>query len=226
MAQNIWDDAFRNTLHKPGRLDGYLAQDKDSINKVGGQALLTPLAAACHEGHLDVVTLLIAKGARPNVPCPHGRSALYYAITQAPPKTKASIVKALLTASDGAADPNEVYPEDDNQNALAIAILESRDNDTVQALVNANANPTPENKQQAKDMKMEQSLLPWAKMAESLVDLAASAVSLIISYTDGGFINAVAKGALKKMYKITSAKNNPVAAVRLNLHDSLLQWFL
>ena len=216
MAQNIWDDARKNTLQKPGRIDRYLNDDRDCINKVGGQESLTPLAGACYYGHLEVVTLLLKKGARPNVLCPHSRTALFYTITQAP-RNQLAIVQALLAASDGAADPNEIYSEDDNSNALTLAIEESQDKDIVKALIDAGAKPTPENKKQAKAKKMQGSLFAW----NAVVDLAVSAVSLIINYTDGGVVNAIIKGVLTKMYKITSAQNNLVAAVRPNLYDCL-----
>jgi hypothetical protein len=75
--------------------------------------------------------------------------------------------------------------------------------------------PTPENTKEAKKRKLGRSLQPWTKSAASLVDLAVSAVSLILAYTDGGFINGITKGVLNKMYKITSAQNNPVAIVCL-----------
>jgi len=207
MAQNIWDDARKNTLQKPGRIDGYLNKDRDCINQVGGQESLTPLAGACYYGHLEVVTLLLEKGARPNVLCPHSRTALFFTIRQAP-RNQLAIVKALLAAPEGAADPNEVYPEDDNSNALTLAIEESQDKDIVKALIDAGAQPTSENKKQAKTKNMGGSLFAW----KDIVDLAVSAVSLIINYTDGGVVNAITKGVLAKMYKITSAQNNPVAA--------------
>jgi hypothetical protein len=221
MAQNIWVDAFNNSLRKPGRLERYVKDDPDCVNKLGGEKSVTPLAYACFRGHLEVVTLLLTHGARPNVICPHGRTALFFTLTQASPN-QLLIIKALLTASDGAADPNEVYPEDGDVNALTLAIEELRDNHIVESLIDAGAKPTPENKKQAKTRKMERSLLPWKEVAGSLVDLAVSAVSLIISYTDGGVLNTVTKGVMKNMYKITNAQNNPVGAVRSILYDYLL----
>ncbi|KAF4618753.1 hypothetical protein D9613_010189 [Agrocybe pediades] len=141
MAQNIWDDGCRNTLHKPGRLERYLQADPNCINQVGGLESLTPLAGACNHGHLDVVTLLLDNGARPDAPCPNGRTALYWAITQAP-RHKVALVKALLAAPHGAANPNEVYPDDGNVNALQLAIEEAQDKAVVQALVDGGAIPT------------------------------------------------------------------------------------
>jgi hypothetical protein len=41
-------------------------------------------------------------------------------------------------ASDGVADPNEVYPEEGNVNALTLAIEELRDNRIVELLLSFN----------------------------------------------------------------------------------------
>ncbi|KAF4615559.1 hypothetical protein D9613_013008 [Agrocybe pediades] len=210
MAQNIWDDACRNTLHKPGRLERYLQADPNCINQVGGLESLTPLAGACNHGHLDVVTLLLDNGARPDAPCPNGRTALYWAITQAP-RHKVALVKALLAAPHGAANPNEVYPDDGNVNALQLAIEEAQDKAVVQALVDGGAIPTDDNKKQAKTRKMDQSLKPLKRMVGTFAEMAAAAVSIIIAYTDGGAFNGIAKGVLSKMYKITAPAKNPIA---------------
>ncbi|KAF9045505.1 hypothetical protein BJ165DRAFT_166328 [Panaeolus papilionaceus] len=215
MAQNIWDDAFRNTLQKASRIEHYLKADHSSINRVGGQQSLTPLAGACYQGHLDVVELLITHGARPDIPCPtpRSRTALYYAIVQAP-KNQVAIVKALLTASYGPADPNETYPEDDNATPLSLAI-EARDKDIVRALIDAGATPTAENRKQAQAKNMARYLMTSKSAlagSQSVVDLAVATVSLIISYTDGGALGPVTKGFLSKMYNITCPDDNPVAA--------------
>jgi Ankyrin repeats (3 copies) len=216
-AQNIWDDARLNTLTKPGRLDGYLKSDPGSIDRWGGQDQMTPLQSACYSGNTEVVNLLLQHKANPNALCPNKRTALYYVLRQNPAKATL-IVKALLDAKPIPANPNETYPSDDNGNPLTLAIL-LHDKDLMQLLVDAEAKPTEENKIQAKSKGLEGSLTSWKKKAESLVDLAVNAVSLIISYTEGGAIGSLAKGVMGKMYKITSAQQNPVAKVRSFLYD-------
>ncbi|KAF9045493.1 hypothetical protein BJ165DRAFT_1477762 [Panaeolus papilionaceus] len=158
MVQNIWDSACNNTLTKPD-LERYLKEDPNCLNKLGGDpnAPLTPLACACHYGHLDTVLLLLEKGSRPDFRCPNGRTALYYAIMQAP-QNQVAIVEALLDARPGGAGPDEEYPKDNNINALHLAIVEARDSNIVQALVNRGAHPTPDNEARAKTREI--SLVP------------------------------------------------------------------
>ncbi|PPR03400.1 hypothetical protein CVT24_012524 [Panaeolus cyanescens] len=205
MAQNIFDDAFRNTLHKPGRLARYLNAEPGCINQIGGQHIpqLTPLAAACHQGHLEIVSLLVQHGARPDILCPGGRTALYYAIVQAP-RNKVAIIKALLAAPIGPANPNEVYLEDDSANPLTLAIQITQDKDIIQALIDGGATPTAANWRQAKARKLDQYLMSSRTPgAQNLVDLTVDVVSLIIGYADGGAFGSVMKGFLSNMYRIT-----------------------
>jgi ankyrin repeat protein len=131
MAQNIWADAFNNSLRKPGRRERHVKDGSDCLNKLGGEKLVAPLAYACFRGHLEVITLP-KHGARPNVIRPHGHTALLFTLIQASPN-QLLIIKALLVASDGVADPNEVYPA--KGNALTLAIEELRDNRIVELLL-------------------------------------------------------------------------------------------
>jgi hypothetical protein len=131
MAQNIWGDAFNNSLRKPGSLEPYVKDDPGYVNKPGGEKSVTPLAYTCFRDHLEVVTLLLKHGARPNVICPYCRTGPFSTLTQASPN-RLLIIKALPATSDGTADPNEVYP---GVNALTLAIEELRDNHIVESLI-------------------------------------------------------------------------------------------
>lgn len=110
-----------------------------------------------------------------------------------------------------------------DDNALAIAI-DLRDDDIIQELVNRGANPTAGNKREAAEQGMGRSILPWKRISGSLVDIAVSAVSAIISYTEGGALNSITKGVLRGTYRIVSAQQNPIATVRSHFYDYLLSW--
>ena len=115
---DIWTAAHLGDLE---RVRALLDQDPSLVNRVADYVFGTgvPLAKAAAQGHLEIVALLLERGADPNVPeegnAPHGH-ALYSAVYN----RHADIAKLLL---EHGAYPN---PEvESSADALSIAIMNS-----------------------------------------------------------------------------------------------------
>ena len=133
---NLHDDSWRGTLTED-RLKRYLVNSK--IDSLGGPKNITPLAAACWQGHLAVVTLLLDNPhqlADPNAPSPPGRTPLFYATKFSPKTDRAAIVHALLKAG---ASPNAGSDVDGGNTPLMNAIAEVKDRDVVRELLDRGA---------------------------------------------------------------------------------------
>jgi ankyrin repeat protein len=124
------------------RLKGYLNSDPYFINSPGGEHEVTPLAAACWKGHLDIVRLLIDHGADPKALSPKNRTPLFYATTRSPPENRSTIVRTLLRAG---ADVDQCYAENNFNTPLMDAIKLFRDKDVVHELLKHGASLTVQN---------------------------------------------------------------------------------
>ena len=113
-------------------------------DEYGGRKNLTPLSAAVSRGHLDVVRLLLAKGAAPDATSPPNRTPLFYATKDSPVKDRVDIVNALLEAG---ADVNACSADDDYMTPLMNAIVQVRDVKVIHSLVDHGAKPNVTNGQ-------------------------------------------------------------------------------
>src|SRR5262245_15665916 len=79
-SSDIWAAAYAGNLN---RVREFLDRDPSLVNSVGEDRLGSPLVLAAGRGHLEIVQLLLDRGADPNLPeegnAPHGR-ALYSAV--------------------------------------------------------------------------------------------------------------------------------------------------
>jgi hypothetical protein len=142
-ADRCCNDAWNGTLTADA-LASYLTGDPSVINTSCGDKFVTPLAAACWNGHLDVVHLLLVAGADPNALSAQNRTPLYYATARSPPGNRSAIVRALL---DAGARIDACYADNDFYTPLMNAIAIVSDKDVVRELVKRGASMTARNVQ-------------------------------------------------------------------------------
>ncbi|KAF7790149.1 hypothetical protein EIP86_001101 [Pleurotus ostreatoroseus] len=208
---NLYDDCWRGTL-TADRLALYLSVT--DIDSVGGSKSLTPLAAACCQGHLNVVTLLLDnpyKLADPNALSPRNRTPLYYATTHSPPLDRAAIVQWLLKAG---ADPDACSSEDGLCTPLMNAITQVKDKDVVHELMDRGASVSYKNARGetplslAKGTSLETAVSrkeELSSMATAIVDMVVSVIMLILAVTNSPQIKGIVEGIVNKLAGTTGA---------------------
>ena len=223
-------DCWNNTLIET-RLHEYIQNDpyKDdpllcALNKPDGPKHLTPLGAACAKGHLDIVRLLIKKGADVNRASSRGRTPLWYATSDCPRKTRLSVVQALL--QDPTFSSLDTPSTDSVGNTpLMNAIKISRDRDIVRLLVDKGAKMKMKNQQGksaeelAKGTEFEKVLKGSTGLFASLAAIVTRGMALIsyvILWVNGVrqvfTKDKVKEGVTKAYYKLTGkegSSNNP-----------------
>ena len=130
-------DAWNGTLTKDN-LKSYLADDPSCIDIPGSEHSVTPLAAACIRGQLDVVRLLLRYRANPNALSPKRRTPLFYTTSTSEGRDRRAIVRALLEAG---ANVDECYAENGFITPIMNAITLTSDQDVVDELLNHGASP-------------------------------------------------------------------------------------
>ncbi|KAH9828786.1 uncharacterized protein C8Q71DRAFT_718972 [Rhodofomes roseus] len=211
MATNLHDHAYRGTLTEE-LLQRFLAgADPSFINSIGGEKKLTPLAAACLRGHLDVVRLLLENRADANAVSSRERPPLFY-VTSRTTNNRLDIARALLNAG---ADVDKRFPKDENATALMNALTEVRDKDLVHELVDHGASLSAKNdggqsvRDLAKEVGMDQELLTKQERNATrgaVIDLIVALVMFVIAYVNSGLIKDVAFGTISKLYEVSGAK--------------------
>ena len=128
-------DAWNGTLTERN-LERYLADDPSCVDNPGSEHSVTPLAAACIRGQLDVVRLLLRYRADPNALSPKRRTPLFYTTSTSEGRNRPAIVRALLEAG---ANVDECYAENGFNTPLMNAITLISDQDVVDELLNHGA---------------------------------------------------------------------------------------
>ena len=183
------NDAWNGTL-TGDHLKKYLASDRSIIDTPGGDNSVTPLAAACWRGHLDIVKLLLHEGANPDAISPQNRTPLFYLTRRSPPRNRLDIVRALL---DAGANVDKCYPENNLNTPLMNAIAVVTDKEVVHELLKRGASLTATNaqgqtaKMLARGTKVEADFLKWTEKTPSelearLVEFLISLFVLIVTY--------------------------------------------
>ena len=132
------NDAWNGTLTE-NSLENYLADDPTCIDTPGGDQSVTPLAAACMTGRLDIVQLLLHHRANPNALSPRKRTPLFYATSTRQERDRLAIVRTLLEAG---ANVDECYAESGFNTPLMNAITLISNEDVVKELLKHGASPT------------------------------------------------------------------------------------
>ena len=131
------NDAWNGTLTE-NRLKGYLTDDPSCIDTPAGDQSVTPLAAACMTGRLDIVRLLLDYGANPNALSFRKRTPLFYATSTRQERDRLDIIRRLLEAG---ADVDECYAESGFNTPLMNAVTLISDIDVVKELLKHGASP-------------------------------------------------------------------------------------
>ena len=131
------NDAWNGTLTED-RIKSYLVDDPSCIDTPGGNHSVTPLAAACMTGRLDVVQLLLHHRANPNALSPKKRTPLFYATSTRQERDRLAIVRALLKAG---ANVDECYAENGFNTPLMNTITLISNEDVEKELLNHGASP-------------------------------------------------------------------------------------
>ena len=211
----IHEDAWNNQL-KSDTLKAYLANDKTVIDSTAPinvddyTITVTPLAAACCRGHLDVVKLLLRQKADPNAPSQYGRTPLYFVTTRTPPPERSAIVQALITAGAKVNLPcyKDDGPVNDDNTPLVNAIIQIKDKEVVSLLVNNGASRTPTVEIVAKEHRMTPYLLPTKERKSSrehIVDLVMSMVGHTIAFANKINVSTegLKQGIVKEIYNFS-----------------------
>ena len=131
------NDAWNGILTE-NCLENYLADDPSCIDTPGGDQAVTPLAAACMTGHLDIVQLLLHYRANPNALSPRKRTPLFYATSTREERDRLAIIHTLLEAG---ANVDECYAESGFNTPLMNTITLNPDKDVVNLLLKHGASP-------------------------------------------------------------------------------------
>lgn len=201
------NDAWNGTLTED-RLKSYLANDPSSLNTIGGDQSMTPLAAACLIGNLDVVHLLLHNGADPNALSPKKRTPLFYATSSAQARDRCAIVHALLKAG---ANVDECYAENGFNTPLMNATTLISDQDVVNELLKHGASPLAKDvaghtvEMLAKGGPMEQVLLEGTnrvQLERRMIDFVVAVLMFIIAYTNSDIVKGFIDEIMSKLEEI------------------------
>jgi hypothetical protein len=208
---SILDKAYDGSLTR-SQLERYLKTNPpSSLNKVRGKIELTPLCAACRGGHLDVVKLLLFYGADPNVPSIYERTPLFWITDHrctAPSVTRCAIIRELVSGKGGLKADLDKPCDDGKNTALMNTIIQLKDMDVIEQLVESGASVTiqhypdqPTAKELGEEHGFAGSLISKAERDRAwgeMIDLIVSIVLLVIAYVNNKTVNRVVGGIVKK----------------------------
>ena len=132
-TNDVWNGTITENC-----LENYLADDPSCIDTPGGDQSVTPLAAACMTGRLEIVQLLLHHRANPNALSPRKRTPLFYATSTRQERDRLAIIRTLLEAG---ANVDECYAESGFNTPLMNAITLISDEDVVEVLLKHGASP-------------------------------------------------------------------------------------
>lgn len=186
------NDAWNGTLNED-RLTRYIRDDPSCIDIPGGDQSVTPLAAACMTGRLDVVQLLLRSHANPNALSLKKRTPLFYATSTQQDRDRAAIVRALLEAG---ANVDECYFENGFNTPLMNAIILTSNLDVVNELLKHGASTTAKDvtgqtvEMIAKGSPMGEELSQrieegkWSPLEKKLIEFVVTLIMFIVAYTN------------------------------------------
>ena len=133
------NDAWNGTLTE-NCLKNYLMNDPSCIDTPGRDQSVTPLAAACMTGRLDIVRLLLHYHANPNALSPKKRTPLFYSTSTRQERDRLAIIRSLLEAG---ANVDECYAESGFNTPLmnAITLISDIEVDIIKELLKHGASP-------------------------------------------------------------------------------------
>ncbi|KAJ3559584.1 hypothetical protein NM688_g259 [Phlebia brevispora] len=210
---NLYEDSWRGTLTTE-RLKQYLSTVH--VDHPGGPKNITPLAAACWQGHLEIVALLLDNPyqlADPNALSLHDRTPLYYATTHSPPTNRAAIVRWLLKAG---ADPDCCCSHDGLATPLMNAVAVVKDKDVVRELLARGASTVARNARGetpqtlAKGTPLETVVSGKEELGPALVavvDIVVAIVMLVVAVTNSTRIQGVIDGIITKLSQARNSSN-------------------
>ena len=143
---SIFEDCWRGTL-TIDRLQAYREVANLDVDAPSGTKQITPLAAACWKGHLNVVRMLLDNpqiAASPDAPSLRGRTPLHFSTSQSPRKNRTAIVRLLI---DAGANVDASSKEDGLNTPLMYALTRVKDIEVVRLLVDAGASLDAQNDQ-------------------------------------------------------------------------------
>jgi ankyrin repeat protein len=212
---SIHDSAYEGSLTR-SQLRRHISTNPSSLNEIGGNIDLTPLCAACLGGHLDVVKHLLSCGADPNAVSNYERTPLFYITdprSKASSATRCTIIRELISGKHGRKADLDAPCDDDKNTPLMNVIVQLKDKDVIQELVELGASLTVRHhplqktaKELAEDHDLARSLVSKAErdMAwANLVDLVVTFVLLIVQYVNNKTVTSVVGGIVKKYYDIS-----------------------
>jgi hypothetical protein len=204
----IYTDAWNGKLDTK-RLEQFLSSSPGAVNSISGTKSTTLLCAVVRAGQLDLVRLLLDNPyaqANPNVPDSRGRYPLYYATTRVPLRDRNAIVRTLINSG---ADINTCSTDSDDNTPLMNAVVQVKDEITVWELIDHGADTHIERNGHtaislARGTPLAGALLPKNQRRLSYRSAVVGLVATVNVVF--GYVNAIAGGALKRLFGIGGVK--------------------
>ena len=206
-ANGVLDEASLDTYLKGHQID------EQSTEKGKGTVGLTALALAARNGHVNVVRILLDKGAQADALSTQNRTPLWIMTARGRGSTRAEIVGLLLQQQ---ANAKYSHPElDGGSTPLENELRQLKDPEVVQLLVNAGGttNTAQELASKLGDPEMNDAMESNAqrsKFRATIVDLIAALISFILAWLNSPAATGIANKIFNR-FQISGNKDSPLA---------------